>query len=163
MSRRAEPVVNFTDRPEPGPVRRIMDVLQALLGKVESLVDVTLLHEAAGYTVTNAAGGAGTSLAFSQLSMHFADAGVDNVRVLVRGNNSGGGSVTVTVHDVTNNVELARVTVTGATPATYAGDWTAIRPTGSEQVIEVRVIGNAADDPVLFNVHLQGRTVQARA
>lgn len=163
MSRRAEPVIDFAERPEPGPLRRVMDVLQAVFGKVVSFADVLLLYDNGGITVTNAATDPGTSLADTQVSLHPGDAGVDNVRVVVRGNNSGAGSVVITVHDVTNDVELCRVTVTGTTPTTYAGDWTTITPTGSEQVVEVRCIGDGAVDPVLYRVSIQLRTTQARA
>lgn len=162
MSRRAEPIAPITARVD-GPLKSVIDVWHALFGKVESLVDVLLLFETAGHTVTNAAAGAGTAVAFTRVLVDFADAGVDSVRVMAYGNNSAAGSVIVTVHDVTNNVELCRVTLTDATPAAYAGDWTTIIPTGTEQELEVRVIGDGAFDPVLYNVHLQGRTTQARA
>lgn len=163
MALRSEPVVNFGERPEVGPLRRVVDVLQALFGKVSAFVDVALLLEAAGFTVTNAAGGAGTALAVTRTIVNFGDAGIDNVRVVVYGNNSGAGSVTVQVYDVSGSTALASVSVTGVTPATTAGSWTTIIPTGTDRECEVRVIGNGADDPVLYTVHLQGRTVQARS
>lgn len=159
---RDKPVVEFGTRPPPGDVRSAIDRLAGVLGMVTALVDVPLLAEQAGYVVTNAAGGAGTALAFTRALVDFADAGVDQVRVVVRGRNSVAGSVTVLVYDVTNNVELARVTVTGAADVTVAGAWTTLKATGIDHEVEVRVIGNGADDPVLLRVSLQGRTLQAR-
>lgn len=162
MPLRPQPVVEFAQRPPPGPVKEALETLAKVLGKVTALVDVALLLEAAGYTATNAAGGAGTALTFSRTPVDFADAGCDQVRVVVRGKNSVAGSVTVTVHDVTQNLELCRVVVTGSTEQTAIGLWTTIKPTGLDQEVEVRVIGNGADDPVFLRVSLQGRTLQAR-
>jgi len=163
MSLRPDPVVNFGERPEVGPLRRVVDVLQALFGKVSALVDVALLLEVAGHTVTDAAAGAGTAVAVTRTIVNFGDAGIDSVRVVVYGNNSGAGSVTVQVYDVSGSAALCTVTVTGVTPTTYAGSWATIIPTGTDRECEVRVIGDGAVDPVLYTVHLQGRTVQARS
>lgn len=163
MSRRAEPVIQIAERPEPGPLRRVIDLLHALFGKVTALVNVALLLDSAGVTTTDAAASPGTSLGFTRTTVDFADAGIDSVRVIVRAVNSAAGSVVYAVHDVTNNVELCRVTVTGTTITTYAGDWTTIRPTGSDQELEVRAIGDGAFDPVAYAIHLQGRTVAARS
>lgn len=163
MSSRSQPVVDFTDRPEPGPLRRTQDVLQALLGKVTSLVDVALLLETGGYTVTNAAASPGTSIPASQTAVDFADAFIDNVRVIVRGKNSAAGTVVVTVHDTTTDVELCRVSVVDGTEDTFIGTWTRMNATGVDQKVESRCIGNGAFDPVLYAIHFQGRTVAARA
>lgn len=163
MSPRPSPVYEFTERATDPVTRRIIDMLHALFGKVTSVVDVLLFSEPAAYTVVNAAATPGTSLGFSHVAVDFADAFIDQVRVVVTGANSGAGSVIVTVHDVTNNVELCRVTVTGAVSATWIGAWTTITPTGSDQEIELRCIGNGADDPFFYNAHCQGRTLQARA
>lgn len=163
MSRRTAPVTELAERPEPGPVSRFFDVFHALFGKVTSLVDVLLLLEPGAYTATNAAGGAGTALGFTEVGLDFGDATVNQVRAVVSGANSGAGSVIVTIHDKTNNVELCRVTVTGAVSGCWIGEWTSFVPTGSDQVIEARVIGNGADDPFFYNIHCQGRTLQARA
>lgn len=165
MARRAEPVVQFTDRPEPGPLRRTQDVLEALLGKIESLVDVLLLFGQGftAYTVTNAALAPGTSLDFGEVAIDFADAGVDQVRLSVSGANSGAGTVIVTAYDKTNSVELCRVSVIGAASQCWIGEWTTIKPTGKDQVVIARVIGNGADDPYFYNIHIQGRTLTARA
>lgn len=162
MSLRSEPVTNFGERPEVGPLRRVIDVLQALFGKVSALVDVALLLEMTGYTVTNAANSPGTALAPTRITVNPGDAGIDNLRLMVYGNNSGPGSVTVQCYDVTGSVALCNVTVTGTTPALFTGAWTTITPTGDDRTYEVRVIGDGAVDPVLYAVHLQGRTVQAR-
>lgn len=153
-------VAEFAERLEPGPLRRVIDWLRTILGKMASLVDVSLLHSDAGITVTNAATGAGTSLTSSRVLLDMADAGADQARVVVRGKNSGAGSVQIVAYDVTNSVELARVAVTGTTETTYAGAWTSFKPTGIDQEVELRVIGDGAFDPVLFRVSLQLRTLK---
>jgi hypothetical protein len=163
MSRRAEPVVNFAERPEPGPVRRIVDVLHALFGKVVSFADVLLLYSATGVTVTNAAGGAGTALTHTRLFLHFADAGADQVRLVARAENSTAGSVTLQLYDVTNARALCTVTVTGVAQTTYAGAYAPTQPTGNEHELELRVVGDGAMDPILYRVSAQLRTTQARA
>lgn len=162
-TRRAEPIIEIAERPPQGPLRRVIDILRALFGKVVSIVDVCLLLVVAGHTVTDAAGGAGTALPTTRTKIDFADAGIDSVRVVVHGQNSGAGSVTVQVYDVTHSVALAQVMVTGAAAVTVDGDWTRLEAMGDDSVIEVRVIGNGADDPVLYAVHFQARTTQARA
>ena len=163
MSRRAEPVIVFTERPEPGPLRRLMDVLQALLGKVVSFADILLVWSEAGTTVTNAAVAPGTTIGGTRVKVHFADTGADQVRLCARAKNSGAGSVTLQFVDVTNTVVLASLTVTGTTETTYVGDYSSTAPTGSEQECELRVIGDGAFDPVLYRVSAQVRTTQARA
>ena len=160
---RDAPVVDFTDRPEPGPVRRALDTLKGVLGRMVSLGDVLLLASTAGYTVTDAAAGAGTALGFTRVPIDLADAGVDSVRVVARGNAGAAGTVQVTVYDVTNAVELARVAVTNGTDVTVAGTWTAVADQGGDREVEVRVIGDGALDPLLFRVSLQLRTVARRA
>lgn len=159
---RDKPVVEFAQRPPPGPVKEALDSLSKVLGKVTAIVDVALLLEQGGYVATNAAAAPGSSLTFTRTPIDFADAGIDQTRVVVRGRNSVAGTVTITVHDVTNNVELCRVAVTGAADVTAIGAWTTMRATGLDQEVEVRVIGNGADDPVLLRVSLQGRTLQSR-
>src|SRR3970040_1013210 len=113
-------VVEFADRPEPGPLRRVIDTLRAVLGKMVSLTDVLLLNVAAGHTVTDAAVGAGTALTFTRTVVDFADAGADQARVVARGNAGAPGTVQVTVFDLTNSREMARVAVTNATDVTVA-------------------------------------------
>jgi hypothetical protein len=161
-SERRGTVVEFAERPEPGPLRKVVDTLRALLGKMVSLTDVCLLAEATPYVVTNAAAGAGTALAFSRVFLDFSDAGVDQVRVVVRGDATAAGPVQVTVYDLTNSKELARVAMAGAGAATVAGAWTTIIPTGLDQQVEIRVIGDGALDPELSRVSLQLRTLRAQ-
>jgi hypothetical protein len=158
---RTEPVVQFAQRPEPGPVRALMDALQATMGKTASLASVPLLHEATGYTTAAAAGSPGTAVAITRMSVDFADAGIDSVRLVGYGANSGAGSVTLALYDVTNSVTLCTATLTGVANVDIVGAWTTIQPTGSDQVIELRVVG-AGETPTLYSVQLHGRTVQAR-
>ena len=160
---RSEPVLSFALRPPDGPVRRIMDVLHALFGKVVSLALVALLLEIGGETVTNAASGAGTALTKTRTTVDFQDAGVDSVRLLVRAENSAVGSVTVQLYNVTTSAAIAAATVTDATEQTADSGWTVFTPAGGDEEIEVRVIGDGVLDPILYAVHLQMRTVQARA
>jgi len=163
MTRREGPVLTFPARVPPGSVRDAIDKTGATAGRMVPIADVALLLETAGFTVTNAAVAPGTALPATRTEVDLADAGVDSVRVVVRANNSAAGSVVVTVHDVTNNLELCRVTVTGVTATTYLGAWTRVVPKGGDSEIEVRVIGDGVFDPLLFTVHLQLRTTQARA
>lgn len=161
MTRRAAPVVKMPTRTT-GELGNIQRMLEDTLGKTVSFSNITLLREAAGFTVTNAAADPGTALTVARSTCDFGDAGVDSVRVVVRGKNSAAGAIIVQVYDVTNSVVLATATVTGTTEQTAVGEWTRIAPTGLEQEVEVRVVGNAADDPILYAVHLQLRTVQTR-
>jgi hypothetical protein len=154
-------VVDLAQRPPPGDLRRLYDVLSQVLGKMVSLCDVAMLLEAASYVVTNAAGGAGTALAFTRVLLDFADAGADQVRLVVRGDAGAAGTVTVVAFDVTNSKELCRVDVSGAAAVTVAGKWTSITPTGLDHEVELRVIGNGVLDPELFRVSLQLRTLRA--
>jgi hypothetical protein len=160
---RAEAVVTFDVRPPPGPLKRVVDILQALFGKVTSLAVITLLASEAGHTVTNAAGGAGTALTVTRTTLDLEDAGVDSVRLVVRGQNSGAGSVTVQAYNVTTSAALASVTVTDAVEQTADSGWTVVAPAGGDEQVEIRVIGDGALDPVLYSAHLHLRTVQARA
>jgi hypothetical protein len=139
-----------------------MDLLQRLFGKVVSLSVVTLLLNEGGFTVTNAAASPGTALTKTRTTIDFADAGVDSVRLLVRGENSAVGSVTVQAYNVTTSAAIATATVTDATEQTADSGWTVLTPNGGDEEIEVRVIGDGAFDPILYAVHLQMRTVQAR-
>ena len=162
MSRK-DPVVDFGLRPEPGPLKRVLDILHALFGKVVSLSVVALLLEIGGHTVTNAASGAGTALTKTRTTIDFQDAGVDSVRLVVRGENSASGSVTVQLYNVTTSAAMATATLTNASEQTDEGSWTVFTPNGGDEEIEIRVIGDGAFDPILYAVHLQMRTVQARA
>ena len=158
---RSDPIADFGDGR--GPLRDMLDILHALFGKVVSLAVVALLLEIGGHTVTNAASGAGTALTKTRTSIDFQDAGVDSVRLIVRGENSATGSVTVQLYNVTTSAARATATLTNATEQTNEGAWTVLAPNGGDEEIEIRVIGDGVFDPILYAVHLQMRTVQARA
>lgn len=158
---RKAPVVHFATRPEPGPVRDALDTLEAVLGKIVSLCDVALVMEAAGYVTAAAAASPGTSVPVTRVPIDFADAGADQVRLVAYAKNSGAGSVTLALYDVTNSTTLATVVVTGVTAATYIGDWVTITPSGVDQVVELRVVG-AGETPTVYTLHAQLRTLQAR-
>jgi hypothetical protein len=93
----------------------------------------------------------------------FEDAGIDSVRVVVRGKNNDAASIAVQIYNVTQGTVMAAAAITGTTEQTIDGGWTVFRPAGGNEEIEVRVVGNGIDSPVLYAVHLQGRTTQARA
>ena len=165
MSRK-DPVVDFGLRPEPGPLRRVLDILHALFGKVVSLSVVALLLEVAGHTVTNAATGAGTALTTTRTTVDFQDAGVDSVRLVIRAKNSALTDLIIQAYNVTTSAAIATATIdtTETTDQTVVGAWTVLAPNGGDEEIEVRVISvNGTEDPILYSVHLQMRTVQARA
>lgn len=159
---RNESVVNLTSRSE----GYLADLLLKTMGKVTSLSTILLLSESGGYTATDAAASPGDSLAFTTTKIDFADAGIDQIRLVVRGLADAvavpSTSVVVQLYDLTNSVALATVTVTDDTQATFTGDWTGITPTGSDQEVELRVIGDGALDPELYAVHMQARTLQAK-
>ena len=157
---RSDPIADFGD----GQLRDVLDIMHALFGKVVSLAVVALLLEIDGQTVTNAASGAGTALTRSRTTVDFQDAGVDSVRLIVRGENSASGTVTVQAYNVTTSAAIATATLTNASEQTDEGAWTVLAPNGGDEEIEVRVISaNGTEDPILYSVHLQLRTVQARA
>ncbi len=160
--RRKHPVADWGVRPKGGPLRRVVDILQILFGKVVSIATIALLVEIAGHTVTNAAASAGTALTKSRTTVDFSDAGVDSVRILVRGENSASGSVIVQAYNVTGSAAIAAATITNASEQTADSGWTVLPVLDGDQEIEVRVIGDGAFDPILYAVHLQMRTVQAR-
>jgi hypothetical protein len=154
-------VVEFADRPPTGPLRQVIDTLRSVLGKMVSLADVAMVMEAAGLVTAAAAASPGTSVPVTRVFVDFAEAGVDQVRLVAYGKNSGAGSVTIALYDVTNAVTLATVVLTGVAAATYAGAWVSIKPSGSDQELELRVVG-AGETPTLYAVHAQMRTLQAR-
>ncbi len=160
---RIEPVTDFGQRPPPGPLKGVLDILHALFGKVVSLATVALLLEIAGHTVTNAASGAGTALTKTRTTVDFQDAGVDSIRIIVRGENSASGSITVQLYNVTTSAAITTATITNATEQTTDSGWTVFAPNGGDEEIEVRVIGDGAFDPILYGLHMQMRTVQARS
>lgn len=163
MTRRKEPIFTTVDRPPPGVVRKLIDTLQAVFSREVAILDVCLLFDNDGITVTDAAASPGDSLVATTVALNLGDAGIDQLRLLVYGNNSAAGSVTVQVYDLTNSAVLATVTVTDATPDLFIGEWTRIVPTQEDQEVEIRVVGDGAFDPLLYSVHLQGRTNQVRA
>lgn len=161
MSRK-EAVLTLSERPEPGPMRRLIDVLERVFAREVSLVDIALLLDYAGFTVSNAASGAGTTLTRSRVAVDFEDAGIDSVRLLVRGENSAVGSVAVQVYNVTQGAVMASAEIVDATEQSAESGWTRFAPAGGDEEVEVRVVGDGAFDPVLYGVRLQGRTTQAR-
>lgn len=161
MAIRTHAVVNLAERVEPGPLRNIMDVLQRTLGKTVSLSNLELVKDLAGYQIVNAAGAPGTDIPEARTAINFGDAGIDHLRLVVRGNNSAAGSVIVQVYRVTGSTTIAAVTVTNATLGTFQGDWTVLKPTGADEEIGLRVVGDGAFDPTLYRVDLQMRTLRA--
>ena len=55
---------------------------------------------------------------------------------------------------------LGNRTLTDGTLATFAGDWTVIIPTGSDEDLGVRVVGDGAFDPTFYRIELQMRTLR---
>ncbi len=165
MSRK-DPVVDFGLRPEPGPLKSVLDILHALFGKVVSLSVVTLLLEVGGHTVTNAAVSPGTALTRTRTSIDFQDAGVDSVRLVIRAENSALTDLIIQAYDTTTSAVIASATIdtTETTEQTVVGAWTVLAPNGGDEEVEVRVISvNGTEDPIIYSAHLQLRTVQARA
>ncbi len=165
MSRK-NPVVDFGLRPEPGPLRGLLDMLHALFGKVVSLSVITLLLEVAGHTITNAATTPGTAVTKTRTSIDFQDAGVDSVRLVIRAENSALTDLILQAYNTTTSTVIASATIdtTETTEQTVVGAWTVLTPNGGDEEIEVRAITvNGTEDPILYSVHLQMRTVQARA
>ncbi len=160
MSRK-DPIISIDVREAPGPVRRIMDILHALFGKVVSLSVVALLLET--QTITNAAASAGTALTKTRTTVNFEDAGVDSVRLIVRAENSASGTVSVQLYNVTQSAIMAAATVTNAVEQTADSGWTVFKRNGGDEEVEIRVVGDGAFDPILYGAHMQMRTVQARA
>lgn len=160
---RTQGVTSFGGQLPLGPVREALELLRSILHRVTSIVEFPLILDTGGVTFTNAAVSPGSALATTRDGIDFVDAGLDQVRCVVYGNNSAAGTVEVTVYDVTDAVELCRVQLSGATPALYVGEWTSIDPTAGDHTVEVRVIGDGVFDPVVYRVSLQGRTLAAQA
>ena len=164
MTLRTEPVTTFGPSPPTGPLQVVLDILHAVFGKVVSLAVVTLLLNEGGFAVINAATGLGTALSRTRTTVDFQDAGVDSVRVVVRGENSAASpNVIVEVFNITASLRMAAATLVGTTEQTVESGWVAFAVNGGDEDIEVRVIGDGALDPILYAVHLQLRTTQARA
>ncbi len=160
---RPQSVIDFGLVPPEGPLRSLMDILLALFGKVVSLAVVTMLMEINGTTATNAPADPGTALTTTRTTIDFQDAGVDSVRIIVRGRNSAVGSVLVQLYNVTTSAAILTATITNNTEQTADSGWTTIIPNGGDEEVEIRVIGDGAFDPILYGVQLHMRTVQARA
>ncbi len=159
---RKEPILDFAARPEPGPLKEVVDVLTRTIGRTVAIGTVPMLTEVGGHVVTDAATTPGTALAFTRTFIDLADAGVDNLRLVVRAKNSVAGSVTVQLYDVTSSVVLCTVVVTGTTETTYAGAWVTVVPGSDDRELELRVVGDGAADPTIYTAQLQMRTTQAR-
>jgi hypothetical protein len=163
---RPQSVIDFGLMPPPGPLRGLMDLLLGVFGKVVSLSILTLLSDASGHTVTNAATGAGTAVTTTRTTIDFQDAGVDSARLVIRAKNSTLTDLTIQAFNVTTSVAIATATIvtTETTEQTVVGDWTVLKPNGGDEEIEVRVVSaNGTDDPILYSVQLHMRTVQARS
>ncbi len=164
MSRK-DAVVDFGLRPSEGPLRTVFDILHTLFGKVVSLAVVTFLVESSGHTVANAATDPGTALP-TRTTINFQDAGVDSVRLVIRAKNSALNDLVIQAYNVTTSAAIATATIdtTETTEQSVEGAWTVLTPNGGDEEVEIRVITvNGTDDPILYAVHHQLRTVQARA
>jgi hypothetical protein len=153
------PVVAFPVRPPPGDLRTLQDRLTEVLGRLTPLADVLLLQSGAGTIVTNAAASPGTTVAGTQVWIDLADSGADQARVVARANAGAAGTVYVTVYSLTQSAEVARVAVVDAADQTVAGEWTRLQPSGGDEELVVRVLGDGVLDPVLSRVSLQLRTL----
>lgn len=161
MTIRSSPVVELAGRVPPGPTRQIMDVLQRVLGKTVSLASVSLVNDLGGVQVTNAATTPGSDVTEARAVVHLADAGIDQLRLVVRGKNSASGAVVVEAYRVSGGETLASVTVTDGSLATFLGDWTTVIPTGEDEEIGLRIVGDGAFDPTVYRVDMQMRTLRA--
>src|SRR5262245_6783685 len=130
MTLRSEPIIDIGQRPADGPVRRLMDVWNAIFGKTTGLIDIPLLLTMAGYVTAAASGSPGTQEPHTITRLDLSDGLIDSVRLVVRGKNSVAGSVDVFVYDETNGKDLCSVRLTGTTEATYVGAWTTVTPSG---------------------------------
>lgn len=162
ITMRTEPVVSF-NHPATGPMRQMVDTLQRVLGKTTSIGEVGFIRDLAGYQIINAAISPGTDIPELRTVINFADAGIDQVRVVVRGKNSAAGSVTVQVYRITGGATIASATVTDGTAVTFQGAWTVLVPTGADEEIGLRVVGDGVFDPTFYRVDLQMRTLRAVA
>lgn len=160
---RSDAVVSFDVRPPPGHLKRVIDILQALFGKVTSLTVLSMLVDASGFSVTSAASGTGTSVTPSRTVVDFEDAGVDSLRLVTRGEGLASGDVEVRLNNVTTSKVLATATLSGATEQSAESDWVTIAPNGGDEELEIRVVGDDSGTPILYAAHVHMRTVQARA
>jgi hypothetical protein len=159
VSRKRGAIVDFPVLAS-GPLAQVVDILRAALGRVVSLGDVCLLADNAGVANVGVAL-PGTTLPNTRTVIDFADAGVDQVRVVAYGMQGHAANVAyVNVWDETNAVELARVQLPQTAAGRAVGDWTKIPLESGDRNLAVRTIGNGADTQTLYNVHLQFRTTR---
>src|SRR5262245_14674875 len=92
----------------------------------------------------------------------FADAGVDQCRVVATGSvgpGGGGVGIAISVFDVTNNRELARTgSSTGPAAGLAVGPWTVVPLKGSDALLVVRVLFASGGSITVTSVRLQART-----
>lgn len=155
---RDTPVVEFDQRPEDGALRRVLDTLRAVLGKIESLVDVAMYLNPAGFVTGAAVAWPGTFL-LMQTEVDTADAGVNQARLIVH-YTGGGGAAYLILFEADAAEEIAAVSVASAVEDQGAGDWRSFVPSGKDQRYQVRLVG-AGETPTLYSVHAQFRTVKA--
>ena len=160
MTTRTQSVVDLLGVAGDANARKLATRLESVLGKVVSLAPLVLLADVAGVVVTDAAAAPGTDVPEVRSVVNFGDAGIDQVRLVARAKNSAAGSVAVQAYRVTGSTTIASVTVTDGTLATFQGTWTVLRPTGRDEEIGVRVVGDGAFDPTLYRIELQMRTLR---
>jgi hypothetical protein len=159
VSRKRGAIVDFPV-PVTGPLAQVVDILRAAFGRTVSLGNLCLLADNAGVANVGAVS-PGTAVATTRTVADFADAGVDQVRVVGYGMQ---GHLTnaayVTVYDTTNTVEIARASLAQNVAGRFTGSWTKLAPESGDRNLEVRTIGNGANTQTLYNVHLQYRTTR---
>lgn len=152
-------VVQFSGIPGDHHVALLKDELQRTYAKVTSHITVPLHHAYTGQAVTLASGVA-TAAAMAS-SVDFADAGANLGRVVVYGT-APANDITIQAFNLTTGQVVASVTIPGGSPAgTYAGPWVGFTPKGSDENIQVRLVGTGAQTVTLHTVHLQLATGNA--
>lgn len=152
-------VIQFSASPPDHHTAILRDELQRTYAKVTSHITVPLHHAYTGTAIV-LAGGIATAAAMAS-SVDFADAGANLGRVVVYGT-APANDATVQVYNVTTGQVLATVVMPGGSPAgTFAGTWTGFTPKGSDENIQVRLVGTGAQTVTLNTVHLQLATGNA--
>lgn len=162
MTARKFPVVEVAipRTKENAAVADAFDIMREVLGRLTSIVDVLLLFDAGGHSVTNAAA-VGTEIEAARTTLDFDDAKVDTFRVVAYGASTAGVTY-LAVRDVSADVELCRVAIPTST-GRMQGEWTTLpRALSGERSIALVVIGDGAADHTLHNVHLHARTTHFR-
>jgi hypothetical protein len=132
-------------------------MLRKALGKVTSLLDLTLLFSNVGVNVPLSA--TFTDIEGTHHSVNTADAGLDYARLIVKGNTAAGGAaITIQLYDATAAIVLCTVTV-NVTNQLNTGAWTRIKPWNADHTIQLRVIGDNAKAQTLYNAHAQFNTL----